>query len=144
MGRKVAWAAGVVAGLVLVAIAIVLSSWHSSSRGVASAFTKALQEHRSDDARALLDARLQQRVHDDGTVAPGEANDGLAMIFAAKNVDLDGVVQIGFAEPSRPYGCYDGTVDGGLKFWLVVRKNPTWKISDVRTTEPEACEGDAP
>lgn len=135
--RKALWASGIASGLIVVVVLSFVASWYSSSRKVAIAFMDALREHRMDEARSMMVPELEKRLGGDA------ATDGLVLLWNAKTVRYEGVVQIGFADPRFPYGCYDGEADG-KKVWLIIRRTETWKVADVQTSQPKMCEGETP
>jgi hypothetical protein len=138
-----AFRATVVATLILVPIgASFMIGACMSGRRVANAYVAALREERVDDARVLAAPEMQLEMQATPTAPASDPGKTLALVRAAKKVELDGMVQLGFGDGFVWFACFDGALDDNATFWIVLhRANGAWLVENVASAEPEMCQG---
>jgi hypothetical protein len=114
------------------------------ARAAATVFVTALHDGRIDDARGLARQELQMHLGLETPVLtpPLDPPRTIALIRAARRVEIDGVVQSGFGAGFALFHCFDGKIDDATPFWIVMRKlDGAWLVEALAGEEPEVCEG---
>jgi hypothetical protein len=115
-----------------------------TSHAAAKAFVTAVRERRLDDVRALTAPEMRPRVtFDPPANALDEPAASLAVIRAAKNVDVGSMSQLGFVDSFAWYTCFEPTADDHTSVWLVLRRvDGAWLVESITSDEPKKCEGE--
>jgi hypothetical protein len=143
--RLAAGAIGV--GLVAFAVSVPIAD-HFLKRvpgnAQARAFLAAVRENRPDELRRVASPELAQEM--ERAPSASELGRSLDRLRSSVMVEVDADRSLGLDTSKMGWtvGCVYGTMDGGKRFALAMRKTDgTWRIEDVRTeTPPPLCDGE--
>jgi hypothetical protein len=103
----------------------------------ARAFLAAVRENRPDELRRVTSPEFAQEM--ERAPSASELRRSLDLLRHSVMVEVDADRSSGFDSSKMGWevGCVYGTMDGGKRFALAMRKTDgTWRIEDVRTENP--------